>query len=298
MQTRFLITLFVGLFLISCSTVPLTGRKQLNMIPSNEMMSMSYQQYSEFLKENPPVRHTNESKMVKSVGNNIQQAVETYLTNNHLSEMLEGYAWEFNLVDDKLVNAWCMPGGKVVVYTGILDVTQTETGLAVVMGHEVAHAIAEHGNERLSQEMLRTAGNLGLMVALKDQPAETQALWMTVYGVGTEVGGILPYSRLHETEADHLGLIFMAMAGYNPEESVDFWSRMAANSSGQAPPEFLSTHPTHQTRISNLNKWMPEAKKYYTGKKGNKTNKNSGGNKKGGSKSDGGSGNKVIKIGG
>ncbi len=267
MKTRYAIGLLAFFFLSSCSTVPLTGRKQLNMIPSNELMSMSYQQYGEFLKENPPVNNSPDALMVKKVGKNIQVAVEQYMAKNNLSGLLDGYSWEFNLVNDPQANAWCMPGGKVVVYQGILPITQNETGLAVVMGHEIAHAIAEHGGERMSQELLRSAGSVGLAVALNDQPEETQALWMMAYGAGTEVAAILPYSRLHESEADHLGLIFMAMAGYNPEESVAFWQRMSANSSGQKPPEFLSTHPSDQTRISNLQKWMPEAMKYYNGKK-------------------------------
>lgn len=267
MKTRLIYSLATVIFLASCSTVPLTGRRQLNVIPSSELMSMSYQQYGAFLKENPPITNTPDAAMVKKVGRNIQIAVEQYLANNNLSSELNGYKWEFNLVDDKQVNAWCMPGGKVVVYKGILPITQNETGLAVVMGHEIAHAIAEHGGERMSQELLRSAGSVGLSVALSDQPEETQALWMMAYGAGTEVVAILPYSRLHESEADHLGLIFMAMAGYNPEESVSFWQRMSAASNGQKPPEFLSTHPSDATRIANLNKWMPEANKYYTGKK-------------------------------
>lgn len=295
MKTKTMAILLIAALTFSCSTVPLSGRKQLNMIPSNELMAMSFQQYNDFLKENPVVTNTKESAMVKKVGQHIQASVEQYLADNKLSQMLEGYAWEFNLVDDKLVNAWCMPGGKVVVYKGILPVTQDETGLAVVMGHEIAHAIAEHGNERLSQELLRAAGSVGLSVALKDQPEETQALWMMVYGVGTEVGAMLPYSRLHETEADHLGLIFMAMAGYNPEASVAFWKRMSSNS-GQKPPEFLSTHPADQTRINNLNKWMPEAKKYYTGKKGGNGKKGPSG--KNNNTNTNKSGTKTIKIGG
>jgi len=278
MKTRILAIAAIVLFLVSCSTVPLTGRKQLNMIPSNELMSMSYQQYGDFLKENPPVHNTPDALMVKKVGTNIQHAVEQYLANNKMSDLLDGYRWEFNLVNDNQVNAWCMPGGKVVVYQGILPVTQNETGLAVVMGHEIAHAIAEHGGERMSQELLRTAGSVGLSVALQDQPEETQALWMMAYGAGTEVAAILPYSRLHESEADHLGLIFMAMAGYNPEEAVSFWQRMSASASGQKPPEFLSTHPSDQTRIANLQKWMPEAMKYYSGKKS--PNHTKGGSKK------------------
>jgi predicted Zn-dependent protease len=247
---------------ISCSTVPLTGRSQLNMIPSSEMLAMSFQQYDQFLKENKLSTNQAEVDMVKRVGINIQQAVEQFLSDNNLTSRLNGYNWDFNLIEDEQVNAWCMPGGKVVVYTGILPVTQDELGLAVVMGHEIAHAIAEHGNERMSQQLLQQVGAIGLMVAMKDEPAQTQAIWLSVYGVGTTVGIMLPYSRTHESEADHLGLIFMAMAGYDPHAAVDFWTRMAGKGGG-SPPEFLSTHPSHETRISDLNKWIPEAMKYY-----------------------------------
>jgi predicted Zn-dependent protease len=153
------------------------------------------------------------------------------MAQNNLSENLEGYDWEFNLVESDQVNAWAMPGGKVVVYSGLLPVTQDETGLSVVLGHEIAHAIAEHGNERMSQQLLQQAGAIGLMVAMKDEPVQTQALWLGVYGIGTTVGIMLPYSRTHESEADHLGLIFMSMAGYNPKTAPEFWERMAADSS-------------------------------------------------------------------
>ena len=247
----------------SCSSVPLTGRSQLNMIPSSEMLAMSYQQYDVFLKENKLSTNTAEVDMVKRAGGNIQQAVQRYMKDNNLSSRLDGYKWEFNLVEDDQINAWCMPGGKVVVYTGILPVTNDEAGLAVVMGHEIAHAIAEHGNERMSQQLLQQVGAVGLMVAMQNEPAETQALWLSVYGVGTTVGVILPYSRTQESEADHLGLIFMAMAGYDPYEAPEFWKRMAASKEGGSPPEFLSTHPSDQTRIDDITSWIPEAMKYY-----------------------------------
>jgi len=247
----------------TCSSVPLTGRSQLNMIPSSEMLTMSFQQYDQFLKESKVITNTAEVSMVKQTGAKIQNAVERYMSENKLSDRLKGYNWDFNLVEDDQVNAWCMPGGKVVVYTGILPVTQDETGLAVVMGHEIAHAIAEHGNERMSQQLLQQVGAVSLMVAMQDEPAETQALWLGVYGVGTTVGIMLPYSRTHESEADHLGLIFMAMAGYDPHAAPEFWKRMAASKQGGSPPEFLSTHPSDQTRIEDITSWIPEAMKYY-----------------------------------
>jgi predicted Zn-dependent protease len=247
----------------TCSSVPLTGRSQLNLIPSSEMLAMSFQQYDQFLKENKLSSNQAEFDMVKRVGGNIQQAVEKYMRDHNLTSRLNGYNWEFNLVEDDQVNAWCMPGGKVVVYTGILPVTKDENGLAVVMGHEIAHAIAEHGNERMSQQLLQQVGAVGLMVAMKDEPAQTQAIWLSVYGVGTTVGIMLPYSRTHESEADHLGLIFMAMAGYDPHEAPEFWKRMAASKQGGQPPEFLSTHPSDQTRINDITSWIPEAMMYY-----------------------------------
>ncbi len=256
-------SLLLSIFLWSCNSVPVTGRKQLTIIPSDELMSMSYQQYNDFMQQNPKSKDAEKDRMVKSVGSRIQKSVEQYMAQNNLSYLLEGYKWEFNYIDSEQVNAWCMPGGKVVVYSGIMPVAKNEAGLAVVMGHEIAHAIADHGNERMSQELIRQMGGVGLMVALNEQPEETQQLWLTAYGVGTEIGAILPYSRLHESEADRMGLIFMAMAGYNPEEAPEFWKRMSAQSSGQKPPEFLSTHPSDQTRINNLNEWMPEALSYY-----------------------------------
>jgi predicted Zn-dependent protease len=254
----------VFIFLLqSCTNVPITGRKQLNIIPSSQMMSMSYQQYDDFLKSNKKSADLKQTAMIQNVGKKIQKAVETYFAQKNMSAQLTGYAWEFNLVDSEEVNAWCMPGGKVVVYTGILPITKDETGLAVVMGHEIAHAIAEHGSERMSQSMIAEMGGIALATALQEKPDETQALWMTAFGLGSQVGVMLPFSRLHEEEADHLGLIFMAMAGYDPEKAVSFWERMSAMKAGQAPPEFLSTHPSDGTRIAKIKEFLPEAKTYY-----------------------------------
>ncbi len=254
--------LVVALFAASCSTVPVTGRQQLNLIPQSQMLSMSFQEYGDFLKTNKLSTNQEQTAMVKRVGERTRQAVERYMTQQGLADRLKGYQWEFNLVESKDVNAWCMPGGKVVVYTGIMPVVQNETGLAVVMGHEIAHAIAEHGNERMSQGLLAQVGGVALDAALNKQPAETKALWMTVYGVGAQYGALLPYSRLQESEADHLGLIFMSMAGYDPNEALNFWVRMS-QTGGQAPPEFMSTHPSNQTRIDDIKKEIPEAMKYY-----------------------------------
>jgi predicted Zn-dependent protease len=249
-------------FITSCTTVPLTGRTQLNMIPESQLVAMSLTSYSDFLSQNQLSDNRQQTQMVKQVGDNIALAVEVFLNENGLGDRVAGYNWEFNLVDDDIPNAWCMPGGKVVVYSGILPITQTDAGLAVVMGHEIAHAIARHGNERMSQGLLIETGGMALAAAIDQKPAETQALFMAAYGIGSQVGVSLPYSRSHETEADKLGLIFMAMAGYNPAEAIDFWTRMS-QSGGQKPPEFLSTHPSDQTRIQNLQAFLPEAMKYY-----------------------------------
>jgi len=256
-----LISLIV--FILSCQTVPITGRQQLSLIPSENVLGMSYTNYSEFISKHKVIENTSDARMVGSVGVRIQDAVERYFAGNNMSGLLSGYKWEFNLVEDKGINAWCMPGGKVVVYTGILPVTQDETGLAIVMGHEIAHAIAKHGDERLSQGLLAQMGGAALSTALSQKPKETQELFLTAYGLGAQVGVLLPYSRLQESEADRLGLIFMAMAGYDPHPAVDFWKRMSASKQGSSPPEFLSTHPADESRIKNIQQLIPEAMRYY-----------------------------------
>ena len=255
--------LVLAFTIAACSTVPITGRKQLSLIPASEMFSMSYAEYGEFLKTNKLSANQQQTAMVKSVGGKIQRSVETYFKQKGLSDALSGYKWEFNLVESEDVNAWCMPGGKVVVYTGILPVTKNETGLAVVMGHEIAHAVAEHGNERMSQGLLAQLGGMALSEALSKESEKTRALWSTAYGLGAQVGVLLPFSRTQESEADHLGLVFMAMAGYDPKEATLFWQRMSAKSGGGAPPEFLSTHPSDETRMANLQRLVPEAMQYY-----------------------------------
>jgi len=247
----------------SCSEVAITGRKQLNLVPDVYMNSMSFQSYSEFLSQNKLSDDTAKTQMVKDVGRKIQRAVEQYCIENNMSGQLSGYQWEFNLVEDPNINAWCMSGGKVVVYSGILPVTQNEAGLATVMGHEIAHAFAKHGAERMTQGLLVEMGGMALSKALASRPEETKNLLLRSYGTGTQYGILLPYSRSHESEADRIGLIFMAMAGYNPNEAVGFWQRMSASKVGQAPPEFMSTHPADSTRIQNIKELIPEAMRYY-----------------------------------
>jgi predicted Zn-dependent protease len=227
------------------------------------MNSMSFQQYGEFLKGHKISDDKKQTQIVKRVGHNIQKAVEKYFAEKGLSNELSGYKWEFNLVESSEVNAWCMPGGKVVVYTGILPITKDETGLAVVMGHEIAHAIAEHGNERMSQGLVVQMGGMALATALEQEPETTQQLWMAAFGAGAQYGILLPYGRTQEAEADRLGLIFMAMAGYDPNQAVGFWQRMAEKKGGKAPPEFLSTHPSDETRIKKIKEAIPEAMTYY-----------------------------------
>jgi predicted Zn-dependent protease len=249
----------------SCTQVAITGRKQLNIVPDSMMNSMALQSYNEFISANKLSNNAGQTRMVKDVGARIQKAVEKYCAENNLSSRIQNYQWEFNLVEDPNVNAWCMPGGKVVVYTGLLPVAQNEAGLAVVMGHEIAHAIARHGSERMSQGLLVDLGGMALSEALANKPEQTKNLFMKSYGLGTEIGVLLPYSRLHENEADRMGLIFMAMAGYNPNEAVNFWERMVAANKGQPRPlEILSTHPADSTRINNIRQLIPEAMQYYT----------------------------------
>ncbi len=261
-KQKYLLWLFLLLFAAACSTVAITGRKQLDLVSDSEILKMSFREYDDFLKTHQLSNDKKNARLVKKVGGKIAAAVEKYLRGKGRYNLVKDYKWEFNLVEDNAVNAWCMPGGKVVVYTGILPYTKNENGLAVVLGHEIAHAIARHGAERMSQELLRNVGGIALAVALNDKSPETRAAWMLAYGIGTQVGIMLPYSRLHESEADHLGLIFMAMAGYDPRGAVTFWERMA-QSGGQKPPEFLSTHPSDRTRINNIKKLLPEALKYY-----------------------------------
>ena len=259
---------FIFLFsalIISCSQNALTGKSQLTLLPESELQTMATQQYQQFLSTNKVVSTSNnrDLEMVRRVGQRITRAVETYYSQKGLSDKLQGFKWEYNLVDDKAVNAWCMPGGKIVVYTGILPVTQNEAALAAVMGHEVSHALLQHGNQRMSQGILQQLGGVALSVAVANKPSETQNLFLGAYGAGSQLGILLPFSRKNELEADQYGLIWTAMAGYNPQEAIGLWERMEQLSNGQKPPEFLSTHPSEGRRIAQLQKFMPEALKYY-----------------------------------
>lgn len=251
--------------IVSCSKNALTGKSQLTLLPESELQTMAVQEYQSFLSKSKVVGVSNnrDAEMVRRVGQRITQAVEAYYAEKGMSDKLAGFKWEYNLVDDKAVNAWCMPGGKIVVYTGLLPITQNEAALAAVMGHEVSHALLQHGNQRMSQGLLQQLGGVALAVAVANKPQETQNLFMNAYGVGSTVGVMLPFSRKHELQADQYGLIWTAMAGYNPQEAIALWERMEKASNGQSPPEFLSTHPSEGRRIDELKKFMPQAMEYY-----------------------------------
>ncbi len=243
---------------LSCATNPFTGKKTLAFVPNSQLFPSAFAQYNQFLGANKVVTGTKDAEMIARVGQRIAVAAERWLNANGNQGYLKDYKWEYNLVDDKSVNAWAMPGGKIVFYTGILPIAQNETGVAAIMGHEVAHALANHGQQRMSaayiQQGLAVAGN----IAIKDQ--KTRNIFNQSYGIGSNVLGMLPFSRSHETEADQIGVYLMAIAGYNPDEAPELWKRMKANSGGKVPPQFMSTHPSNDTRIANLAEWAPKAK--------------------------------------
>ena len=251
------------LLLATCATVPLTERKSLSLISDSELLSLSNQQYAQTLKESKLSTDQEKVQAVTRVGKRIAAATEDFLREKKAEDKLKNYKWEFNTIEDsKTANAWCMPGGKIAVYTGIFPFTRTDAGLAVVLGHEVAHAIAEHGNERLSEALLAQLGGVALSVALAQQPGETRDLYLAAYGVTANVGVLLPYSRLHESEADRIGLTLMAKAGYDPNEAIRFWQTMSEQG-GSRPPTFLSTHPAPESRIEKIKTYIPEAMRYY-----------------------------------
>jgi len=253
-------------FSVSCSNVPLTGRKQFTAIPNSQMLALSADSYSQVLFDMELSDNTAYVDAVKRVGDRVIKAVEEYLALNGLESRIEGLDWQFNVLKSEELNAWCMPGGQIAFYEGIMPVCMDDNGIAIVMGHEIAHAVAKHGNERMSQQLLINMGGIALSEALKTKKEETQQLALAAFGVGTAVGVALPYSRTHETEADELGLYFMAMAGYDPQTAPVFWERMEAEG-GERPPEFLSTHPNPSTRIENLQRIMPKALEYYNSRK-------------------------------
>jgi predicted Zn-dependent protease len=258
-----LILIFVIIIIYSCATVPVTGRRQLDLVSSSEINTMSATQYQGVIAKGPLSTNVDQTDMIKRVGKRIQGAVEKYMAGKGWSSQLDGFNWEFNLIqDDKTVNAWCMPGGKVAFYTAILPICKDETGVGVVMGHEVAHAIANHGRERMSQGLIEQFGMTAVSVAMGQNPGATKQIFMQAVGAGSNLG-MLKFSRQHESEADHIGLIFMAMAGYDPNLAIGFWKRMVEMNTGQKPPQYLSDHPSDENRIKDLQGWLPEAMGYY-----------------------------------
>ncbi|MBS3769777.1 MAG: M48 family metallopeptidase [Bacteroidales bacterium] len=254
-----LILIFV---IISCGTVPFSGRKQFTAIPSAQMISLAEDNYAQVLRENEPSGNQQYNDQVKRVGERITSAVEEYFRNQGRQQLLKNYKWEFNVLESEEKNAWCMPGGKIAFYEGIMPICKDDNGVAVVMAHEIAHAVARHGNERMSQQLTVQLGGMVLSEALKEEEEKTRQLAMAAFGVGSQLGILLPYSRTHEREADELGLYFMAMANYDPRGAPEFWKRMQAEG-GSGPPEFLSTHPNPENRIQNMEEHMQEALKYY-----------------------------------
>lgn len=258
-KNLFIVVLMV-LALAGCKTNPFTGERNLNFVSNEQLFPAAFAQYDQFLAENDVVTGTAEASTLKNVGQKIVTAAERYLNANGYQGYLNDFAWEFNLVKDEAVNAWAMPGGKIVFYTGILPVAQDETGLAAIMAHEVAHSLADHGAQRMSAAQLQQLGAVAGSVAVSGRSEQTQQIFAQAYGLGSQLGVMLPFSRSHETEADRIGLTLMAIAGYEPMEAAELWKRMAAQAGGDGPPEFLSTHPASSTRINNITKWAPEAK--------------------------------------
>ncbi len=261
---KFLAVIGLSLFIFGCARNAITGRNQLSLVSESDLQTMAQTQYAEVLSKSRVVTSGSDADMVKRVGSRIAAAVQEYYRGRGLSTAdLSNYRWEFNLINDSQVNAWCMPGGKVAVYTGILPVTQTESGLAIVIGHEIAHAVVGHGRERMSQEMAaQGVGALGGAALGSDTKAGN--IFNSVYGISAEYGVLLPFSRKQELEADQYGLIFAAAAGYDPRVAIDLWTRMASLSTGQKPPAILSSHPSDAERIQKIRDMMPEALKYYT----------------------------------
>jgi predicted Zn-dependent protease len=254
---------FAVMILFSCSNVPITNRSQVQLLPNSEVNTMALQQYQDVLKTNKVITGTPEALMVQRVGQKISAAAVSVMTQLKQPDRVAGYQWEYHLLDSKEVNAWCMPGGKIAVYSGILPITKDEIGLAVVVGHETGHAIAQHGNERMSQQLIAQMGGIALSVALSSKPQQTQDIFNQAYGIGATYGALLPFSRQQESEADKLGLVLMAAAGYDPHAAVDLWQRMMLLSGGSQPPAFLSTHPSDQNRINDIKTYLPTAMKYY-----------------------------------
>lgn len=259
---KFLVYSVLVMMTLSCSQVMFTGRKQVKLIPSSEISAMALQSYDQFLGANPLSTNEVYQALLDTVGLKMQKAVEAYMLKEGLEREMANLAWDFNVVESDEINAWAMPGGKIVFYSGIMPVCENESGVAVVMGHEIAHVLAQHGNERMSQQMAAQLGSVAFSEFVKTKPEQSQYIYNTAFAVGAQYGALLPFSRLHEREADRIGQIIMALAGYDPAYAVDFWEAMNKMSEGQAPPEFMSTHPSYDTRIQVLTDNIAPARKY------------------------------------
>ncbi|TYB79850.1 M48 family metallopeptidase [Bizionia myxarmorum] len=252
-----IVSILTLVLVVSCATNPFTGNQTMALVSNDQIFPSAFQQYNQVLSENKIVTGTSQSEMIARVGERIATSAERWLNANGYQGYLKDYKWEYKLIEDKTVNAWCMPSGKIAFYTGILPIAENETAIAAIMGHEVAHALANHGQQRMSAAYIQQGVALAGNVLIEDN--QTRDIFNQSYGIGTEVGVMLPFSRSHETQADEIGLILMAVAGYNPEEAANLWKRMDANSGGQGPPEFLSTHPANASRIQNLTNLVPKA---------------------------------------
>lgn len=259
MKFRYILIVFILILTINCAVNPFTGKKTMAFVPDSKLIPMAYSQYDEVLNESEVLTNTEQSEMIKRVGKRLKLAARKYLKAKGMANYDKDYDWEFNLIESDQVNAWAMPGGKVAFYTGILPIAKNEDGVAAIMGHEIVHALANHGQQRMSAGMIQQGAAVVGNVALSEKE-EQQQLFSTAFGIGSQVFGMLPFSRKHETEADEQGLVLMILAGYNPEEAPELWERMKAKSNGQSPPEFLSTHPSHDTRIQNLRQRIPMAR--------------------------------------
>lgn len=260
---KIIFLLVIALTTFSCSRVPVTNRAQLRMLPESMILSMSLTSYKDFMRQNPALPLSNNNAMqVKVVGDKMGVAVSRFLRANGHKNIAQQNKWEYQLVNNPAVNAFCLPGGKIVFFNGIMPLAQNDAGIATIMGHEMAHAVARHGNERLSQQLAVALGGVSLAIAMRDKPDEARNLFLAVYGVGGVVS-TLAYSRKHEYEADKLGMVFMAVSGYDPEEAIRFWERMEKHQASAQIPQFLSTHPHHSSRITEMKKFLPKAKKYF-----------------------------------
>lgn len=257
---KIIVVVVIALIFVSCTTVPISGRKRINIVSDQQVLPASFAQYKGFLEENKLSKNMVMTNQIKEVGANISRAVDRFMRANNMSSEADSYQWEFNLVEDKTVNAWCMPGGKVVFYTGIMPICANKNGIAAVMGHEIAHAFAKHGQERMTSSYGQQVGGLLVALGTSKKDPKTQQIWNTAFGIGSGLG-MLKFSRVHEQEADRLGLVFMIMAGYEGSEAAEVWVRMSELSKGKSQPEILSTHPSNASRIEDLRNYLPTAKK-------------------------------------